>query len=54
MRRACITNIPFPRNDLITNVFLDVDAYYVGLTGLCADVKKWGLGKSQFERFEEN
>ena len=44
----------FSDYDLITNVFSDVDAYYVGLTGPCADVKKWGLGKSQFERFEEN
>ena len=44
----------FSDYDIITNEFSDVDAYYVGLTRSCSDVKKWGLGKSIFERFPEN
>lgn len=32
----------------IKETFSDLDAYYVGLTDSCADVEKWGLGKSSY------
>ena len=32
----------------VTNVFSDVDAYYMGLLNSCTDVENFGLGKSSY------
>ena len=37
--------------DRVTCEFSDVDAYYLGLTGTCADKRTYGLGPNIFERW---
>ena len=44
----------YSASDIVTVKFSDVDAYYVGLTDTCADMKKWGLGENIFRRFPVN
>lgn len=35
--------------DHISNEFTELDAYYVGLTDACEEVKNWGLAPSQYQ-----